>query len=147
MIGSRSPLEGLRPRRALLPAHFLGDELPPRLCPVPYLLGLLLQRLEPGKHPPVSGEGRMVGVVRVASFPLKAFSVIHVTNYSIPYYLCVGGGPTSCRGPQEGLDKDSTIDATLRGDLPGRVRPRKRTNEWSTSASSTDRERGYFRRG
>jgi hypothetical protein len=40
----------------------LGDELPSSLHPVLYLLGLLLQRFEPGKHLSVSSEVRMFNV-------------------------------------------------------------------------------------
>jgi hypothetical protein len=48
-------------------ARLLGDELPPRLYPVPYLLGLPLQRLKAGKHLSVSGQGRVVSVRRTSS--------------------------------------------------------------------------------
>jgi hypothetical protein len=61
MTEGRSYFLGLRPCNALLQARLLGDELPLRLYPVPYLLGLPLQRLELGKHLSISGTGRLVG--------------------------------------------------------------------------------------
>jgi len=61
MTEGRSYFLGLRPCNALLQARLLGDELPLRLYPVPYLLGLPLQRLELGKHLSISGKGRLVG--------------------------------------------------------------------------------------
>ncbi len=75
----------------LCPERLLGDELPPSLYPVPYLLGLPFQRLECPEHLSISGKGQLVGargtapeVVRyVILFPAHhGVFVAFITKYS-----------------------------------------------------------------